>query len=212
MTPSRYMVDITDQTYGRLVVTRFVGRTPRGKVFWEAECACGNKVLVQPGDLRGGGTRSCGCLQAEGTVKRNRAGEKPSKGLRQREYNSWISAKRRCLDLTDKDFHRYGAVGVAFSAAWAESFDAFYDHMGARPPNTTLDRLDNAKGYEPGNCRWATPKEQAINRKSTRYFTVCGGRMTTEEAAHHFGVTPASIFKRVREKGTLDGYHPRGAR
>lgn len=208
-TISRYMLDLTGHTYGRLTIVRFVGRTPRSKVLWEASCGCGNVVIVATGDVRGGQVQSCGCLQRDMLLRRNRANEKPAKGLRQREYASWISAKRRCLDPTDKDYPRYGAVGITFAQAWVESFDAFYDHMGERPDGTTLDRIDNSKGYEPGNCRWATAKDQALNRRSSRWFDLNGRRVSTEEAAAHFGVTPCAIFKRVRDKGTLDGYNPR---
>lgn len=207
---SRYMVDIRGDVYGRLVIGRFVGCTPRGKSLWEATCECGSVVIVGAADVRLGQTRSCGCMKSDMLAARNRLRGKPTKGGFQREYNSWISAKRRCLDMTDKDFPRYGGAGVIFASVWADSFAAFCDHMGKRPQGTTLDRIDNAKGYEPGNCRWATPKEQALNRRSSRWFDLNGERVSTQEVAAHFGVTPCAIFKRIREKGTLDGYNPRG--
>lgn len=209
---SKYMADLGGRSFGQLVVLRFVGRNTRRHAVWEARCACGNLVLVAAPQLSIGDTRSCGCLQRATLVNRNKRSEKTLAGTKIREYRSWISAKRRCLEPTDKDYPRYGALGVTFSSDWADSFEAFYQHVGDRPPGTTLDRIDNGKGYVPGNVKWSTPKEQAINRRTTRWFDLNGARVTTEDAAKHFGVTPCAIFKRFRDRGTLDGYNPRRPR
>ena len=80
-------------------------------------------------------------------------------------YRSWKSMKWRCANTAPKDWKHYGARGIAVCPRWASSFEAFLADMGERPAGKTLDRIDNDKGYEPGNCRWATASEQRRNRR-----------------------------------------------
>lgn len=81
-----------------------------------------------------------------------------------REYTAWHNAKRRCHDPKNCHYHRYGGRGITMCDEWRDDFAAFYAHMGPCPDGYTLDRIDNDKGYERGNCRWATPRQQALNR------------------------------------------------
>lgn len=196
--------------FGRLCVTQYVGVTPRGKHYWSAVCECGKTVLVAKNELSNGDTSSCGCLHKEKLIKRNKQSTNPWRQEHQREYNSYISARRRCLEPTDKDYHRYGAVGITFHAPWAESFRLFVEHIGPRPHDTTLDRIDTARGYEPGNVRWASPREQAKNRRSTVWVMLKGARVSMVEAARALGVTGEAVKAHLKKGGTLDGYDPRG--
>lgn len=85
------------------------------------------------------------------------------------EYNIWRHIIRRCYSPTATAYPRYGAKGVRVCDKWRAGFVNFYNDMGPRPsPKHSIDRIENSKGYEPGNCRWATRKEQSINRSNVK--------------------------------------------
>jgi len=80
-------------------------------------------------------------------------------------YSSWSNMRIRCLNPDYPNYHNYGGRGITICSEWIESFQTFLDDMGFRPENTSLDRVDNSKGYFKENCRWATRTEQALNTR-----------------------------------------------
>lgn len=90
-------------------------------------------------------------------------------GARTHEYRCWQSMKSRCQNVNDKNYDRYGARGISLCERWSADFESFLADMGPAPtPKHTVDRKDNALGYDIGNCRWATQDEQQQNRTNTR--------------------------------------------
>ena len=127
-------------------------------------------------------------------------------------YRTWMQARNRCRNPNHKSYSYYGGRGITFSTEW-ETFEAFRRGVGDPPSaNSTLDRIDNTRGYEPGNCRWTTRLMQARNRAYTRaneftflyimylHFIEC---LTQKEIASMLGFSQPHISKALRDFGVF---------
>ena len=157
--------DISGQRFGRLVALRFSHRTG-SLAQWLCQCDCGVQKTAYLGHLRSGHTISCGCLHRERLAHR----VKTHGGSGTRTYRIWKGIRTRCLNPHCKDWKDYGGRGIQICARW-DDFAVFFADMGECPPEMTIDRIENGKGYEPGNCKWATMKEQSNNRRPKKDTT-----------------------------------------
>lgn len=103
----------------------------------------------------------------------------------------------RCYTPAHKSFAHYGGRGITVCERWRD-FANFLADMGECPPGLTLDRKDNDGHYDPGNCRWATQKEQQNNRSITRFLEFNGQRRSMKEWADTLGINYQTLFSRVQ--------------
>jgi hypothetical protein len=112
------------------------------------------------------------------------------------EYSVWRGMKARCLNPKNKYFAKYSPRGMW--PPWQTDFLAFFEHIGPRPsPWHTVERIDNSRGYFPGNVRWATAAEQAINRRDNIWLEHDGKRLTVAQWARVLGLQVSTIHKRL---------------
>lgn len=119
-------------------------------------------------------------------------------------YNTWRGVIGRCENPRQPMHRLYGAVGVRMCERWRESFTAFLDDMGERPPGTTLDRIDNSGDYEPKNCRWADAKTQSRNRSTAHMLTFLGRTQNLSAWAEELQIPRSRICNRLRNGWPVD--------
>lgn len=171
------IIDLTGKKIGRLLVLRrhlpIVPQKPK----CECLCDCGTKTVIEGGELRRKGERarkSCGCALREAMqsqwFRKGQPGAHRTHGQSKTpEYGSWVHARNRCENPKGRTWRYYGGRGIKMCARWRENFFNFLADMGKRPKGKSLDRYPNPDGnYEPGNCRWATQKEQTNNRSKLK--------------------------------------------
>lgn len=147
-------VDRSGQRFGRLLVTEEAGRNALKKVLWKCICDCGAQLVVPSGSLVTGNTTSCGCALKDAITKHG--------GFGKSSYNTWRAMMRRCNNPNDKDYKRYGALGVKVCEQWHDYLQ-FEKDMGEPSGDETLDRINVYGNYEPSNCRWAGVETQNRN-------------------------------------------------
>jgi hypothetical protein len=178
------LVSLVGQRFGRLLVKEFSGLDASGRSLWLCVCNDGNEIVAKSGLLRRGSTQSCGCLRKEVVVANGRRGATKITGERNggfkhgatannsitSEYQSWRSMISRCTNPRTINYLYYGGRGITICERWQgeHGFENFLADMGPRPEGQTIDRKEVKGNYEPGNCRWATPKEQIDNRRNSK--------------------------------------------
>jgi hypothetical protein len=157
-------INLVGKRYGRLCVVS-LSPVRQGKAYmWECVCDCGNATSVKVWHLNAGRVKSCGCLSREMTAVRSTT----HGGTKLPEYRSWTCMKDRCCDPENNQFSNYGGRGIKVCDRWKGSFSNFLSDMGSKPTGMhSIDRIDVNGNYEPGNCRWATPKEQSRGSRRT---------------------------------------------
>jgi hypothetical protein len=170
-------IDLTGHVYNQLTVIELAGKDKFNRYLWKCNCSCGTIVIVNRLNLRNGGTKSCGCLKIQINSKIHKThGFKTGNIIEQKFYRVWQEIKRRCTNTRRKSYSNYGGRGIKVCDRWIESFENFRDDMypsyldhgniyGFGQFETTLDRIDFMRNYEPSNCRWLTVQKQNLNTR-----------------------------------------------
>lgn len=165
-------------------------KNPKFRAAFKCRCECGQvKDGILGYNLLSGCSMSCGCIRKELMTRHG--------DIESQEYCSWKSLRHRCLNPNDASFRNYGGRGITVCERW-HSYENFLADMGRKPtPEHTIERVDNNRGYEPGNCVWATDGQQARNRRFNHWITVNGDARVLTDWARMIGIDPSTLGKRI---------------
>jgi hypothetical protein len=162
------------------------------KVTWRFICDCGQMVQRDIYQVQSGRVWNCGCIRRPPAVKHGFA----RAGKITRTYKIWSGMKERCDNPNKPGFQDYGARGITYDPRWA-AFPVFLADMGEAPAGLTLDRIENDGPYSKDNCRWATKRQQANNRRSSVFIEHAGKRQTQKQWADETGIPQMTIRNRL---------------
>ena len=184
--------DLTGQKFSLLTVLTYDGKSIDGRTQWYCKCECGNTVSVQSKRLLSGHTKSCGCLRKEKfrlMITKHNLVKTPI-------YHIWQQMKKRCSNPNNPAYKNYGGRGIKVCNRWLE-FENFYKDIGERPEGLTIERIDNNGNYKPGNCKWATRKEQCRNRRTNRMVSYMGKEKCLADWADILGINNRTLTSRL---------------
>lgn len=191
--PPKMLLNLKGRTFGYLTALEPTSGRRTGAVDWKCICKCGKEMLVPSTYLTNSYVKSCGCIRKDAQVTHGAS----HKGEWTTEYAIWASIIQRCTNPKAPAYKNYGGRGIAVCERW-RSYENFVLDMGNRPEKLTIERIDNDKGYEPSNCRWATRSEQNRNRRNNRLLTFDGKTMCVAAWAEHTGIRAGKIISRLR--------------
>jgi len=188
--------------FGRLTVIDEVSSAGAPRRF-KCRCQCGLELVAILSELRRGNTKSCGCLSAElrsrAITRRNtKHGDSDS-----RTHRIWRAMKSRCNNPNASNYDQYGGSSIAVCSEWQKSYEQFLADMGECPTSKhSIDRFPNQEGpYAPGNCRWATAREQNRNRRDNVMLTFEGKTMCLTDWATELGIHERTLRNRIKHYG-----------
>lgn len=161
---------------------------------WLCQCDCGQTSVRTGSALRLGQSVSCGCYHRERQHEVNRTHGLTGTPV----YRVWMNMRERCRNPNNTQWGDYGGRGISVCPQWESSFEQFLADMGEPAPGLTIDRINNDGPYSPENCRWATPTEQARNKRTSRMLTAGGVTQSLADWCDQLGLKYWTIHSRLR--------------
>lgn len=184
--------------FGKLLVLGPTGGSKSGMKTWFCRCDCGIEVTVIGNNLKKGNSTSCGCVRRAKSAERMKTLNFKHGATNSELFGIWSGIVDRTNCPSNDAFQRYGGRGITIHESWRD-FEVFRRYVGERPSKLhTIERIDNDKGYEPGNVKWATMAEQARNRRTNRWVLIGGVRMILADAAKAKGVSKSTVSRWLR--------------
>lgn len=168
---------------------------------WLFQCDCGNNAILSLKSVRGGHTKSCGCIFKAMMAERN-----TTHGLTKiypSMYKTWKELRGRCNNKNDADYKDYGGRGIVCCERW-NNFELFVSDMGDKPLGYSIDRIDVNGNYEPSNCRWADDQTQQNNKRNNLNITFNGETKTSQQWADCLDTQRSTIQWRLNQGWNLE--------
>lgn len=191
--------DLSGHRFGRLTVLARAENSRNGDAQWRCQCDCGAQTTATTSNLRSGNTSSCGCFRAE----KKRLTATTHGGVGTRVYSVWKSMIQRCTNPNNPRWASYGGRGITVCVAW-QTFENFRRDMGDPPAGASIDRIDNDRGYEPGNCEWSTGQDQNRNKRSNRQITYQGRTQPLAAWCEDLGLPYFTVHSRLRHGWSVE--------
>lgn len=196
-------LDLSGQRFGRLTVLKLEKQEQRiikgkkyGQIYYYlCKCDCGNILTVKRSLLLANKTTSCGCYKHDIVKSVNTKHGKRNTRL----YKIWCNIKYRCNNKNAINYKRYGGRGITICDEWMKDFKNFYDWAINNGYNDLLsiERINNNGNYEPSNCKWATNKEQAQNRRSNFNITLDNKTQCLTKWAEDYNIDESAVRDRI---------------
>ncbi len=187
--------NLAGRRFGSLVASERV--VIAQKSHWICRCDCGKSKTIWAGNLLTDQSKSCGYCRDLGRCAIHGRAKTP-------EWNAWRHMRQRCYLEKFPGYKYYGGRGIRVCDRWLKgedgmrAFECFFADMGPRPsPKHSLDRRDVNEGYSKDNCRWATAKQQAGNKRKTHTVMFEGRRFTIPELAELKGFRYGLLYTRI---------------
>lgn len=198
---SRIEPEFIGKVFGKITVVSFAGKGPHGNTLVQYKCECGTEKVVQANWIRTGRIKSCGCVRADKFLKQITKHGQTRRYAK--EYRAWVAMRARCRNPNLPNYKDYGGRGINVCERW-ELFENFLSDMGASPEGTSIERVDNNKGYSKDNCKWATAGEQNANKRTVHLLEIDGVKKPVAVWAREHGLRKGTLYNRIQYGWPID--------
>lgn len=194
---SRLFSDKTGITFGMLTVLGYAGKSESNHSKWYCRCTCGRVSKIAGSSLIAGSSKTCGVCRLPELGELHSTHGHTRWYKTSPTYKTWQCMISRCTNPNNPNYPNYGGRGITVCGRWRK-FDTFLKDMGCKPIGMTIDRYpDNNGGYHPSNCRWATKKEQARNRRSNNLISFNGQCKPIEQWSEELNINRVTLWHRI---------------